>query len=93
MGELRSYVSSGAGKKKMLIVFVGLLWHSSGLDSMLPLQQGAWVGSQVRELGPTCCLAWTKKRDVFLHGIFPIIRKASSQEGMEGPTITPITSP
>ena len=35
-------MSCGAGKKKkkVVTVFVGLPWHSSGLDSALPLQQG-----------------------------------------------------
>ena len=34
-----------------------------------------------------------KGRDVFLHSVSPILRKASSQEGMEEPTIPPPYSP
>ena len=36
------------------VLFQGLHWWSSGLDSALPMQ-GAWVWSLLRELDFTCC--------------------------------------
>ena len=82
-------------QKTVVIVFFGLPWHSRGLDSALPLQQGTGsIPGQGTRVPPAVRLGQKKSGEMFFFMVSsPSLAKLQARRGWRGPPSCPLLYP